>query len=111
MTWRPSCRAFREVNALWQLEQVLRIHAMMIHEHHDTVIASVMHQGGARGHQDAFLQEILNGASVAGAIRTDMNPQELARFCLHALSAAVEAPSPAAVNRLVQLTMDGLRGR
>lgn len=93
-----------------QLEQVLRIHAMMIHEHHDTVIASVMRQGGARGHQEAFLQEILNGASQAGAIRTDMNPQELARFCLHALSAAAEAPSDEAVNRLVQLTMDGLRG-
>ncbi|MBT2534337.1 helix-turn-helix transcriptional regulator [Arthrobacter sp. ISL-48] len=92
-----------------QLEQVLQIHALMIHEHHDSVIASVMHRSGGRGHQDAFLQDMLQRAGEVGEIRTDMSPQELATFCLHSLSAAAEAPSQAAVKRLVQLTLDGLR--
>ncbi|MBT2515482.1 helix-turn-helix transcriptional regulator [Arthrobacter sp. ISL-30] len=92
-----------------QLEQVLLIHAMMVNEHHDSVIASVMHQGGSRGHQEAFLQDLLQQAADAGVIRTDMPAEELAKFCLNALSAASQAPSHAAVKRLVQLTLDGLR--
>ena len=40
--------------------------------------------------------------------RTDIEPAELAAYCLHALSAAATLPSPAAVRRLVSVTLAGL---
>jgi hypothetical protein len=43
-----------------------------------------------------------------GDARDDVPPDELAVYCLHALRAAAVLPSPAAVRRLVQLTLDGL---
>jgi hypothetical protein len=36
-------------------------------------------------------------------------PEELASYCLHALTAARALPSDAAVKRLVAITLDGLR--
>ena len=93
-----------------QVEQVLRIHATMIHEHHGNILAPVMHQDPARRHQEAFLRDMLKQAAESGAIRTDINPEELAGYCLHALSAAATLPSKAAAERLVRLTLDGLRG-
>lgn len=41
-----------------------------------------------------------------GAARVD---HELARYCLHALTAASELPAQAAVRRLVDVTLAGLR--
>lgn len=94
-----------------QLEAVLHIHAMMTYEHHDSAMAASMHHDGARQRQDAFMQDLLRRAAEAGAIRDDMSPEELASYCLHALTAAAESPTKAAVNRLVQLTLDSLRLR
>ncbi|MBT2596127.1 TetR/AcrR family transcriptional regulator [Arthrobacter sp. ISL-72] len=96
-------------NPARQLEQILRIHAMMVHEHHGSAISSVMHQGSARKHQLAFLQDILQRSADSGVVRSDISSEELAKFCLHALSAAAEESSRAAVDRLVQLTLDSLR--
>ncbi|QDG87102.1 TetR/AcrR family transcriptional regulator [Pseudarthrobacter sp. NIBRBAC000502770] len=98
-------------DAAHQLETVLHIHAMMTYEHHDSALATIMHHDGARQRQDTFIQDVLRRAAEAGAIRDDMAPQELASYCLHALAAAAESPSKAAVTRLVQLTLDSLRTR
>ncbi len=38
-------------------------------------------------------------------------PDELATYCLHALSAAGDLTSRTAVRRLVRVTLDGLRPR
>ena len=94
-----------------QLEQVLRIHATMVHRHHGSAIAPATHRTGAHQHQEKFLQGILREAADSGAIRTDMPLAELTRFCLHALSAAAQANSSAAVERLVQLTLDSLKAK
>nr|WP_246223959.1 TetR/AcrR family transcriptional regulator [Pseudarthrobacter psychrotolerans] len=94
-----------------QLEAVLHIHALMTYEHHNSAMAAIMHHDGVRQRQDIFMQDVLRRAAESGAIRDDMAPQELASYCLHALTAAAESPSRAAVNRLVQLTLDSLRPR
>ena len=48
--------------------------------------------------------------AAAGELRTDVAPDELTAYCLHALAAAV-LPSPEAVRRLVEVTLAGLRPR
>lgn len=96
---------------LRQLEQVLRIHAMMVHRHHDSAIAGVLQQSGALQHKEQFLEVIVRTAADDGKIRTDTAPAELSRFCLHALAAAGQAGSEAEVDQLVQLTLDALGPR
>ncbi|MFJ5862069.1 TetR/AcrR family transcriptional regulator [Pseudarthrobacter sp. NPDC092439] len=91
-----------------QLEQVLRIHAMMVHRHHDSAIAGVLHQSGALQHKEQFLEVIIRKAGDDGMLRTDVAAAELTRFCLHALAAAGQADSEAEVDRLVRLTLDAL---
>jgi hypothetical protein len=46
-----------------------------------------------------------------GDIRDDVAPDELATYCLHALTAASSLPSKAAVRRLVEVTLAGLHPR
>jgi len=48
-------------------------------------------------------------ADKTGDIRDDVAPGELATYCLNALTAAISLRSKAAVDRLVTITMDGLR--
>jgi hypothetical protein len=56
-----------------------------------------------------FMTDLLDDVADAGQIRTDISPVELAEYCVHALIAAMSLKSNAAVNRLVELTLDGLR--
>jgi hypothetical protein len=42
-------------------------------------------------------------------VRDDVEPEELATYCLHALAAATSLSSEAAVRRLAKVTLDGLR--
>jgi hypothetical protein len=42
-------------------------------------------------------------------LRDDVAPRELASYCLHALTAAGDLPSEAAVHRLVTVTLTGVR--
>lgn len=44
-----------------------------------------------------------------GEIRTDLQPDELAHYCLHALDAACQMGSAAAVDRLVSLILSAIR--
>jgi AcrR family transcriptional regulator len=92
-----------------RLEAVLTMHAMMTFEHRDSAIAAIVHGADSKGRQNAFLREAIAEAIEADAIRDDMSPDELATYCLHALGAAADLPSKAAVERLVHLTLDGLR--
>jgi hypothetical protein len=39
------------------IRAVLRIHAKMVHQHHEEPLAAVMHQGGAQRRQHDFLEE------------------------------------------------------
>jgi len=98
-----------------QLEAVLDAFAPIQHEHHGTELAALLHQGDhvarARHQLHAFITGLITDGAAAGEIRDDIAPGELASYCLHALTAATTAPSRAAVRRLLDVTMAGLRPR
>jgi AcrR family transcriptional regulator len=71
--------------------------------HRDEHVTAAQRQLG-----DLF-QDLLTGAAAAGSVRTDIASAELAKYCLHALSAAGELTSEDAIGRLVTLTLAGLR--
>lgn len=96
-----------------RLESVLKAYASMSHEHHDAELTSFLHRGDHLGeaeqHLRGFIEELLTNAAGSGDVRTDITAAELANYCLHALKGADNSLSAAAVGRLVELTLDGLR--
>jgi hypothetical protein len=52
---------------------------------------------------------VLAEAAAADALRSDIAADELASYCLHALTAAGELTAEPAVHRLVAVTLAGLR--
>jgi AcrR family transcriptional regulator len=99
-------------NAIERLEAVLDTYALISHQHHGTELAAQLHRGEhvarAEQHLLDFLQDLLTQAAATGDVREDVPPGELARYCLHALTAASRLPSRAAVHRLVTVTLAGL---
>jgi AcrR family transcriptional regulator len=99
-----------------RLEAVLEAYALMSHDthgHHNTELAAFLHGGQqvARAQQRvrAMIRDLLTKAAKTGDLRDDVAPDELATYCLHALTAARTLPSKAAVRRLVAVTLAGLR--
>lgn len=96
-----------------RLHAVLEAFALIRHEHHDPELAALVHRGehiGQAHHQlTGLLSELLTEAAAACVIRDDVAPSELALYCIHAITAAASLPSQAAVARLVQVTLAGLR--
>jgi hypothetical protein len=80
---------------------------------HGSELATLMHRGAhverARQRLHAFIHDLIAEASQAGDLRDDIAADELASFCLHALTAASNLPSRAAAERLVAVTLAGLR--
>jgi len=56
-----------------------------------------------------LIRDLLAEVAATGGLRVDVPPEELASFCMHALTAAADLPSEAAVRRLVTVTLAGLR--
>jgi hypothetical protein len=57
-----------------------------------------------------LIKDLLSEAAAIGDVRDDVAPEEeLASYCLHALTAASSLPSKAAVRQLVTVTLGGLR--
>ena len=56
-----------------------------------------------------MIKDLLIETAETGDVRGDVAPEELASYCLHALTAASSLPSKAAVRRLVSVTLAGLR--
>jgi hypothetical protein len=56
-----------------------------------------------------MIKELLTEGAQAGELRDDIAPDELASYCLHALTAAGGLRSKAAVRRLVTVTLTGMR--
>jgi len=100
-------------NAVERLEAVLSAFAFISHERHDTDLAALLHRGDhvarAQEHLGTMIRDLIAAAAKVGAVRDDVAPAELASYCLHALAAASALSSKAAVRRLVQVTMSGLR--
>ena len=98
---------------LERLEAVLEAFALMSREHHATELAALLHRGDAvaeaERHLTDFIRELLVEGAASGRIRDDVAPEELAGYCLHALTAAGRLPSDEAVRRLVAVTLSGLR--
>lgn len=96
-----------------RLESVLEAFALISHEHHATELAALLHRGEHIDHAQqqlrGFVRDLLAEGAAAGDIRDDISPDELASYCLHALTAASSLPSKAAVRRLVAVTLAGLR--
>lgn len=96
-----------------RLEAVLATFALISHQNHDTELAALLHRGEhvmrARNHLHGFIEGLITEGVQAGDLRDDVPPAELATFCLHALTSAGNVPSKAAVQRLVSVTLAGLR--
>lgn len=99
-----------------RLEAVLGAYALIAHhrERHGTdELAAVLHRGHhvTQAQQELIdmFRDLLSEAAEAEWLRDDVAPEELARYCLHALSAASNLPDEAAVHRLVLVTLAGLR--
>ncbi|MGH2435854.1 MAG: TetR/AcrR family transcriptional regulator [bacterium] len=96
-----------------RLEAVLEAFALISHEHHGTELAALLHRGEhvarAQQHLRGFIRDLLSEGANTGDLRDDVAPDELASFCLHALTAASSLPSKTAVRRLVTVTLAGLR--
>jgi AcrR family transcriptional regulator len=105
----------RAGDAAERLEAVLEAYALISHEHHGSELAALLHRGEhvARAEQQlrGFIKDLLIEGAETGDLRDDIAPDELARYCLHALTAASGLPSKAAVRRLVSVTLAGLRPR
>jgi AcrR family transcriptional regulator len=98
------------------LESVLEAYALIVHKthaHHDADLAAFLH----RDHHVArpqrrlhgMLEELLVEGAKRGSLRDDVSADELATYCLHALGAARNLPTTAAVRRLVTVTLAALR--
>ena len=97
-----------------RLEAVLEAFARIQHQHHDTDLpVALLHRGEhvaqARQQLRDLISDLLADGAGAGAVRSDIDPGELASYCLHALTAAGSLPSEEAVRRLLAVTMSGLR--
>ncbi len=98
-----------------RLEAVLEAYALISHhrEHHGTELAAFLHRDEhvARAQQQLsdLIRDLLTEGAQTGDVRDDVAPEELASYCLHALTAASSLPSKAAVRQLVTVTLDGLR--
>ncbi len=103
----------RATDPVQRLEAVLQAFALISRERHGTDLAALLHRGEHVAHAEqqlnGFIQELITQGSESGELRSDVTPDELASYCLHALAAASSLPSEAAVRRLVAVTMSGLR--
>lgn len=111
----------RAGDAVERLEAVLEAYAFIHqrraqhhrHGHYDSDLVAFLHRddqlAGARRRVRDMIRDLLAGVAAAGELRDDVEPDELASYCLHALTAASDLPSKAAVRRLVTVTLAGLR--
>lgn len=99
-----------------RLADVLNAFALISYRtrgHHDAELVRQLHGHTSIGHAQHQIRDLLGGliseAAAGGALRNDVSSDELAEYCLHALGAAGNLPSEAAVHRLVMVTIAGLR--
>lgn len=96
-----------------RLEQVLHAYAFIAHEHRGHAGAEALHRrphvARARRRLRDLIGALVKDCATEGVVRDDVAPVELAAYCLHALGAAADLPSKAAVARLIDVTLAGLR--
>ena len=99
-----------------RLTAVLETYALVANQSrgaHDPELASLLHRDERVARAQHRVREMVHAlivdAVASGDVRTDVPPDELATFCLHAVTAATSLESRAAVSRLVRVTLCGLR--
>lgn len=99
-----------------RLQAVLEAYALIAHEsreHRNSELAAFLHgdEQVARAERQLrdMIGDLLTEGVRTGDVRDDVAPDELAGFCLHALTAARTLASKTAVRRLVTVTLAGLR--
>ena len=99
-----------------RLEAVMEAYALFSrrsHGHHDTDFEAVLHrdQHVPRAQQQVrnMIRDLITEGAQTGDLRDDVVPDELASYCLHALSGASALHSKAAIRRLVTVALAGLR--
>ncbi|MGK9169858.1 TetR/AcrR family transcriptional regulator [Inquilinus limosus] len=102
-----------------RLAAVLEAFARIVREthkargHHDMDLVAALHRDEQVGQARRQLREMVKGliaeGAIAGELRADVPPDELAAYCLQALTAAGDLTSDGAVQRLVAVTLQGLR--
>jgi AcrR family transcriptional regulator len=96
-----------------RLEAVLTAYALIRHRRGAGEIAALVHRdehiAWAVQRLRILFRELLTEAVETGDVRSDVTPDELASYCVHAIAAAGALPSKAAVRRLVAVTLSGLR--
>lgn len=105
--------AERPGTALERLTDVLLGFAHSTRKTHGSQHGALLHQDEmvlqAQDHLRQMLAALIADAAEAGDVRGDVPPAELAAFCLHALSAARTLDDDGALQRLVELSLAGLR--
>jgi AcrR family transcriptional regulator len=101
----------RAGDAADRLEAVLEAYALISHEYHGSELSALVHRGehvdrAAQQLRD-LVRDLLTEGAETGDLRDDVPPDELASYCLHALTAASGLRSKAAVRRLVAVTLAG----
>ncbi|HEX6330792.1 MAG TPA: TetR/AcrR family transcriptional regulator [Actinomycetota bacterium] len=99
-----------------RLEAVLETYALLsrhAHGHDDVRFAELLHRddrvGRAQRQVHEMIRDLLAAAAREGEVRKDVPPDELATYCVHALAGAGAHRSRAAIQRLVAVTLAGLR--
>jgi AcrR family transcriptional regulator len=106
----------RPGNSGQRLEAVLEQYAKICYHrgrHSTEELLALLHRddhvAAAERQLRHLFQDLLTEAAANGSVRADVDPAELAKYCLHALSAAGDLTSEEAVLRLVSVTLSGLR--
>lgn len=108
-------RRDRAGDAGQQLEAVLEAYAHIQHraDGHDAELVAFLHRDDraapARHQLTDMIRVLLSEGVGAGHVRDDVPPDELARFCVHALGASRGLQSKAAVRRLVTVILAALQ--
>jgi AcrR family transcriptional regulator len=101
-----------------RLQAVLEAYALLSHDrfshqHSGPELAVLVHRGAhlmrAQQQVHTLIKDLLTETAATGQVRVDVAPDELASYCLHALSAASSLSSKAGIRRLVTVTLAGLR--
>ena len=102
-------------DAAGRVEAVVVAYALIAYHrgHHGMELAALLHRdeqvAAAWEKLLRMFRDVLAEAAASGDVRDDVAPDELARYCLHALAGAGSLRSQAAVRRLAAVTLAGLR--
>ena len=99
-----------------RLAAVLETYAFISYEtrgHHDSGLGALLHRHEHVPNAEELLRkmirDLIKEAAAANEVRNDVAADELASYCLNALNGTRNLPSKASAQRLVAVTLDGVR--